>query len=481
MFRRKKPETLPEDVVNLKPLFGVRPGVYLIALYSFILFLILFFIFLFPRIANPGAVLSFSSEPLGAAVRIDDVYMGTTPFTAFIPHGSRTVEMVLPGFTPYKNDLNVRRRFFMTQTVPKVRLTEQEVGAAFLWGAREYALWSFTGEPSVIYQIPRSLSEGAYRSTLVFFNTTDEANDSNERLEKILRASARFASSRAGLRDLIRAKHFVDSGGLSPSPVTLMRSLEDILAYLSESESSALWLSEILPTEASSLIINSAWYKRQQGDVSQRIFPKPDLGDSIQVGRLNFRVVPEGKFIQRGSFPHEVHIKSFRIAENAVTRSVWQDFLTANPEWGVENIRTLLEMGLVTEDYLSLSRNIDPVIGMSWHAAKAFCKWLTGFLPSYLADYEVRLPTEAEWEYAVMASENSSQPLMDFEQGFWEWCDDYFVPNNFLKADRGVILEVASPEKSVRGAMWASHSTRGSLFPETSSPFGTFRPVIALK
>ena len=48
-------------------------------------------------------------------------------------------------------------------------------------------------------------------------------------------------------------------------------------------------------------------------------------------------------------------------------------------------------------------RGADPVVCVSWNDAVAFCEWLSG-----KAGAEVRLPTEAEWEYACRAGTTSA-------------------------------------------------------------------------
>jgi formylglycine-generating enzyme required for sulfatase activity len=207
---------------------------------------------------------------------------------------------------------------------------------------------------------------------------------------------------------------------------------------------------------------------------------------------LTFREIAGGTLVQGGAFPLEVPIAAFRIAETEVSHESWEAFLRANPQWGPEHTEILTAQGLVTEDYLLPAEQNESaaVSGVSWYAAQAYCQWLTSFLPPGLADYEVRLPTEAEWEYAAKASavlENSASGLKDMVGGFWEWCMDPYAPNNFLPADPEIIAALGSPERSVRGNSWVNvlstinEETRGSLFPSSCSPFGSFRPVIAKK
>lgn len=498
MFGKKNvpAETLPEDRVQLKPILGIRPGVYLAWLYALIAVIILFCILLYPGLANPGTVLALTSEPSGAAVRVDDVYMGTTPCRVFIPRGTRLIDMVLPGFAPYHETLDVESRLFGSTLFPRREplhgtLEETAAGAALLWAASDYAVWSFTGEPTATYQIPQSLSEGAYRSGL-------KASDPHRyrTLEDTLKGAARFASTKAGLRDLIRAKHIIDNGGLAASPVSLLRSLEDILVYLSEAPGTALWLEELLPPETASVITGSAWYERQNAAASallaaDRSVP-PRFGETISLGLLNFREISGGILIQGGAVPHEVPVNPFGIAETEVSSTAWDAFLQANPEWRPEHTDALVARGLVSEDYLAPTGTGDStsVSGVSWYAAQAYCQWLTGLLPPALADYEVRLPTEAEWEYVAKGfatPNNAGSGFNDLLGGMWEWCADPYAPNNFLPADREIIVAIGSPERAVRGNSWVNvlssinEETRGSLFPASCSPFGSFRPVIAKK
>ncbi|MDR3138057.1 MAG: SUMF1/EgtB/PvdO family nonheme iron enzyme [Treponema sp.] len=499
MFGKGSPpaETLPEDRVKLKPLLGIRPGVYLVWLYGFIILGILFFILVYPGLARPGSLIAFSSEPRGAAVRLDGVYLGTAPGEFFIPRGRRRFEMSLPGFEPWEAEQEIGGRLFASNFFPRREAVRGTLAlarpeAAFSRAASDYAEWSLAGEPTAAYQIPLSLSEGAYRA-----GPAGRDPGVYQNFTEILQSAPGFALTQAALRDLIRAKCLIDNGGLSPSPVSLLRSAGDILNFLSESPGAALWLGELLPPETAAPVIASSWYKRdREAPVPEAPPPGAGPGGRIVLAEsLGFRELPGGVLIQNTPFPRRIEIGPFSIAENEVSLGSWEAFVRANPEWGKENIAALLEAGLVNEDYLEGPGNPElqsayppgAAPGISWHAARAYCQWQTSLLPSPLAAYEVRLPTEAEWEYA--AKNQPEGGLADMLGGMWEWCGDPFIPLPLFAPSQGGTppgeLPFNSPEKPVRGGSWINPAgsvdgeTRASLPPASCSPFVSFRPVLA--
>ena len=479
------PPVLEDDSVKLRPILGIKPRVYLAVIYGSILLVLLFFVLLYPGIKNPGSVLVVKSEPWGAAVLVDGIYMDASPSEIFTARGRRQIEISLPGFVTKTLDLDVRSRLFASAIFPRkfeIRetLTALSPENAFIDMAEEYSAWTFAGEPSATFQIPQSLSEGIYR-----FGPYSSDQAVRVSMEETITASARFALTRAALRDLIRAKTLLDNQGLSPSPLGLLASAQDIVHFLNDNPGAAVWLGALLTGDAQSALTSSPWYTE-----SSQVFSGSAAGTGnagqwggvIQLGNLNFRMINGGNFPRSGNFPPNTSVDTFYISETVISREAWERFLNENPSWRKDNIEALVREGLVTEDYIDAT--IFPgapsqgVSAISWYSAMAFCEWLSATLPPQLSGWEVRLPTEAEWEFAATAGlANTGR--------FWEWCDDPYVHLSILPATALAIEALGSPERPVRGGSWInplttiSNETRASLPPAFSSHFVSARLVIA--
>jgi len=483
----------PDDKVRLKPILGIRPGVYLSVLYALVILLILHSILLRPGLTKPGAVVVFTSEPWGCALRVDGVYAGTSPCKVFVKKGRRDIEIVLPGFKPERVEAEIPGRVFASLLFPKrfplyAKLTAAEPLKPLEIAASEFAAWSFGGEPTSSWQTPMALSEGVYRTGAASVNA-----------DETLAAAARFAVTRAGLRDLVRAKNLSANGGNAASPLGLIRSVSDIVSFLDSNSGASAWLADTLPQEPSNALISSPWYQNQISGYAVIIdneklsaapgassaFGNPPL-QQVRVAGLMFAGLNGGSLAQTEPFIHLVSIEPFMICPTQVPAPVFADFLDANPQWRPDQIDTLINQGLVTGEYLAdfgagAGRAITGINAVSWYAAKAFCEWLKTKLPDALSGYTVRLPTEAEWEYAVKSFEKN--PLA--RGSAWEWCGNPYSHLPFISAPPEAIAAVGSPEYPLRGGSTLNSvtpgnpETRASLPPESCSPFVSFRPVIA--
>jgi formylglycine-generating enzyme required for sulfatase activity len=191
----------------------------------------------------------------------------------------------------------------------------------------------------------------------------------------------------------------------------------------------------------------------------------------------------------------EYHVEPFYIDAYPVTNRKYAEFLRATGRpapkfWGLP-------------DY---SGPDQPVIGVTWEEAIAYCAWAGK-----------QLPTEAQWEFAARGKENRRYPwgnkepdpnranygdflnipslvtmheegktpegVYDLAGNVYEWTADFFVPYDPAKRSEATAGGV---KRTIRGGSWHSPpgelrcSFRKGLFPEAQMTTVGFRCVLSV-
>ncbi len=183
--------------------------------------------------------------------------------------------------------------------------------------------------------------------------------------------------------------------------------------------------------------------------------------------------LPGGCFTMgREKAKHDVELTPFKMSRYPITNGQYKMFIDTK---GYDDRKWWSEAGWkqrqsnkwVQPEYWDneeFSSPNQPVIGVSWYEAEAFCSWLTGHLQSE-SDLPqktiVQLPTEAEWEYAARGRSDALYPwrnddisekyanysksnlgkpsavgsypsgqtpegIYDLAGNVWEWCRDWY-------------------------------------------------------
>jgi formylglycine-generating enzyme required for sulfatase activity len=201
---------------------------------------------------------------------------------------------------------------------------------------------------------------------------------------------------------------------------------------------------------------------------------------------------------------HRVWIDGFELAARQVMNTEFAHFLRATagvppPFWNDPDF----------------SHPDQPVVGVSWYEARAYCDWLTT-----LTGRSYRLPTEAEWERAarggiegalfpwgdapydslpdyatrwqtgpepVGKSSPNAYGLFDICANVHEWCSDWYDANYYsVSPERNPRGPATGERRASRGGAWRHHikvsrcSARSSIPPQFQYADYGFRVACAV-
>ena len=135
---------------------------------------------------------------------------------------------------------------------------------------------------------------------------------------------------------------------------------------------------------------------------SQGIYSSSGIGSSSSCTPLdidlNLRSAPSSSYIHGGI---SITMEAYMISEGLITQGQYKAIMGENPSKGLR------------DDAL-------PVEGVTWFKAEEFCKKLSERM--CLEPNAIKLPTEAQWEYAAYPQTIIIQRYLDY----WEWTNDCF-------------------------------------------------------
>ena len=417
-MKKNKKELPKVEPVKIKPLFGMKPGLWLSIAYLLAILLLFFLIGILPDIIDGHKRVTFTSAAYNAAVYVDDVYQGGTPFTRKIASGTHTVSYRVNGY--------------------EIDSFTVKVGRPVLFN------WLFPRKQSVISNatLTREAFEALNKELLEDANAYSAVLDYDDvhRYSPIFTTYAKSVETSSFAKDtaaLQAAMLFVDTPELYEDAKVALEildlKLEIPYASLSEGKTIGITAEEpLLNAKATSL--KTDFFTIEGYDI-----PEADFSNGKTVDAIYPDTIEAGK---------TVHTDSFSIGAYCVTEYQYAQFIAQNPQWGLENKENLIAQGLVDEYYLdgvSLSLTSitnKPVRNISWNAAQAFCTWL-----SQVSGRNVYLPSEDQWiaasltdkeggyQRSLMPSTAEGAPAAMLGS-VWEMTGSRFIPMSRIADDQ---------------------------------------------
>ena len=498
-------EELHDLKVKLKPVGGINPEQYIKTVYLVLVLALFFLIFFLPGLLKNGTWYSFTSSPPGASVYADETRLGATPGRYFVPRGMRTITVKTPYTTVWSDRIKVRGRIFGTLFFKRnkdmhITLNSSLTSASLDELHREAAAWFSTDEGYSAIPLPPVLPDmmkSVYRSA-----DREAAQVSDEEVKLLLLSLLRTASEDNAYRQWLEGYGIYATGGASLNPGTLLKAAAAAADFLKENPR----MLEFLKT----------YHKLPDLDLQPAakaplLEIRPEGAELRPLADESLIFVPVGRVLRDGK---NIWIYA---ADREITKGVYSLFLQENPGWGLSGKQSLINRGLVDENYLAdwqpdvdYEESLEPLNYISLPAAMAFCDWLDKRV--YPEDSRtVRLPDEWEWEEIALANGQDSRQrpsqknmgpleaasipggaldLYDMNGNLWEWCHNGFGTNDpFLYNSLSMIsrYDAQMPRFAVRGGSWANApgevlpETRGSQPARWCTPYIGFRPILLVE
>ncbi len=208
-------------------------------------------------------------------------------------------------------------------------------------------------------------------------------------------------------------------------------------------------------------------------------------GLDVGIAKIAFRWCPAGQFMmgsppdEKGRYDDEAqvdvkHSRGFWLGATAVTCEQWQSVMGAGTGSASESAR----------------KGNHPITGVDWHGATEFCRRLTRIAADagqLAPNWQIRLPTVAEWEYGCRAGSETAycfgndpaglgeyawygdnagggvhpvgkkQPnkwgLYDMHGNVWEWCKDTYQ-ETLVGGKDPIVVSGRFSRRVPRGGSW---------------------------
>lgn len=376
LFRKKE---LPQvEPVKIKPLFGMRPGLWLTIAYAIALVLLIFLIGFLPDIVNGHKRVTFTSTAGRVAVYVDDNYMGGTTFTTEVKSGVHTVSYRVNGCEIDSFTVKVGHPVFFNWLFPRTQKVEST--AALTREAFEALTKEF-------------LADVAAYSAVLEYDSVHRYPDLFTEYATSIRTSA-YASEPDAFR---AALLFVTTDAMYQDALTAMQmlSVSFPVAYANLGNGTV----GTADAETPQVTAKSTSLKAGEMTIEGFTISAATFSNGKQVQNTYPEIMQAGETVSTQAF----NIGAYCITENQYAR-----FLSENPDWALANKDNLVAAGLVDEYYLDgvitspSSTTQKPVRNISWYAANAFCQWL-----SSKTGKNVYLPTEDQWIAAAVSAKDS--------------------------------------------------------------------------